>query len=277
MKRCVLIISTGRTGTKFFADLIKKNTRGACAHHASSYTPLINVLSNAYLAGLFPRKALITTWKILKRREVIGCSEDIYLDSNNHLYALPGIAPELYPNLKIIHLVRDPRTYVASHINWIRHRPKSFIAHHYIPFWQPNGFLTRKVPLTRWIRISTFEKFCWIWAYKNSIMRSFDSTSPDYYFARFEDIFSSPAGNQNLNKLLHFAELPPIVDALNELQIPKNQPKERSFSDWTGWTPNMCATLDKICGKMMHEYGYGAETNWQEMVKIGNKLATNLS
>ena len=266
MNRSVLIISTGRTGTKFIANLLNRHLSDACVYHASPYTPMINILCNAHLAGYLPRNAVEYTWGIFKKKELSTCHKGIYIDSNNHLYALPLISPNLYPGLKVIHIIRDPRSYVPSHINWMKHRPKSYFAHHFVPFWQPNGFLMGEFTAKNWLKASTFERFCWIWDYKNAVIKKIQDTDIDYLSIRFEDIFLSNDGTKNINKLLAFAGLPPALTSINELQTRENQAKERTFPEWIKWTNELSAQMDKICGKRMLEYGYGTELEWRNKI-----------
>ena len=48
---------------------------------------------------------------------------------------------------EIKHIVRDPRSYVTSHLNFSRQKGTSFIANYFVPFWQPNPFLVGELPL----------------------------------------------------------------------------------------------------------------------------------
>jgi len=139
----VLVLSTGRTGTKFLASLLSNHfPKSARTQHESSRTRPINILTNMYFAGFIPKVFLPMTWKLLKQRELSKTELDFYIDINNFLYGIPVIEPELYPNLKVVHIIRDPRTYVRSHINWAHQNTKSFIANFWLPFWQPSPLFT---------------------------------------------------------------------------------------------------------------------------------------
>lgn len=267
----VLFVSTGRTGTGFFCHLLRNLFPQVEVHHNSRYTTWINIVTNMLLARVLPKDALAVTWKFLKEGELNRCQQNFYIDSNNHLYGLVVLAPELYPDLKVVHIVRDPRTYVRSHLNWARHRPKSFIANYMLPFWQPNAFLLGEMPLRQWLALSKFEEFCWVWDFKNRYIQSLEHSEVPYLRIRFEDLFASPDPETSLNQMLCFIGLPEVTGMAQQFDHPLNVTKKRSFPDWREWEPARCARLHELCGTMMSRYGYGREPEWTEKVQIGQR------
>lgn len=265
----IIFVSTGRTGTKFFAQILAELFPQAEAYHDTPYSTLINILTNMHLAGWLPKSAVVAVWQRLKGQELRDCSQPFFIDSNNHLYGLVMMAPELYPDLKVVHIVRDPRTYVRSHLNWSRHRPKSYVANYVVPFWQPHPWLMGQMSWRRWLSLSPFEQFCWVWDFKNRYNATLAGTSIPYLRVRFEDFFGGPEPETHFNQLLQFMGLPQ-VDGLHErFQEPVNVTATRSFPKWPAWTPAQCALLDSFCQPQMGHYGYGLEPAWQEMVHQG--------
>ena len=60
----VLILSTGRTGTKFLADVLgETNPEANVYFEGGERSRLINILSNAHLAGILPESFLLAAWK----------------------------------------------------------------------------------------------------------------------------------------------------------------------------------------------------------------------
>ena len=150
----ILIISTGRTGTIFlsrlFSDLYPfdpaQGKPDVASYHERGASRLIQILTHLHFSHLFPKSGLKFTWKLLKGNEIVSCEKKFHIDANNFLYGLASLAPELYPNLKVIHIVRDPRTYVTSQLNFSRQKRTSFIANYLVPFWQPNPFIIGELP-----------------------------------------------------------------------------------------------------------------------------------
>lgn len=268
--RPVILVSTGRTATKFLAELFNiLFPEKVAAYHDTRYSTFINLLTNAYLANLLPKSILTGLWYVLKGNEIERCSKPYFIDSNNHLYGFVVIAPELYPDLKVVHLVRDPRTYVRSHFNWSQQRIQSWIANYILPFWQPNPFLMREMSWSEWQSLSKFEHFCWIWIFKNRYIQSLENTATSYLRIRFEDLIIGPDPEKYLNQLLEFIDLPTTYNVREYFDRPVNITTQRSLPGWREWEPKKCARLQHLCGALMTEYGYGYEQEWQQKVSLG--------
>jgi len=259
----VLIVSTGRTGTRFLAEHLQVNYPQAEAHHITERSTLLNVLSNVQLSGLMSENQLLGLWKLLKGSRFARTQKSVFVDSNNHLFAFARLASRIYPNVRIVHVVRDPRSYVRSHLNWATQRFKSRIANTFVPFWQPNGWLIGEVSAIDWIAMSKFEKFCWVWHYKNRLLAGMQVSATPYLQVRFEDFTSANDHQHHLNRILEFIGLEPT--GLNTATTkPINETKSGGFPQWPLWTAAQCQHLERWCGEQMREYGYGAEPEWLE-------------
>lgn len=256
----------------FFAHLLRELVPQAEVYHeAGERSRLINIFTHAHLSGFLPMRAPLWAWKRAVAPNLLACSKEIYIDSNNQLYALLTLAPDIYPGLRIIHLVRDPRDYVRSHINWSRHRPKSFIANYLTPFWQPNAWLLKEMPLTKWLRLTQFERYSWIWNFKNRLIGQMEGSEIPYLRIRFEDFFGSPEPLFHFNQLLEFLGLATVSGIEAYFQHPVNPTKGKSFPKWRLWSQVQCQQLDDFCGSTMAEYGYGKEQEWRGKLRSATK------
>jgi len=263
-------VSTGRTGTRYLAEFLTEHYPQVEAHHTTPRSTLFNVLSNMHLAGMLSERALLRCWRTLKGREFALTKKSLFVDSNNHLYVFAALARQLYPQVKVIHIVRDPRTYIRSHLNWSRQRLKSFIANHVLPFWQPNGFLLNEVSAWRWLMYTRFEQFCWIWQFKNQYLTSIGDTETPYLRLRFEDLTRHSIDQNAMARLVDFLSLPATTTIRSA--GPVNETRRRVFPAWQRWSPKMCAHLDRTCGEQMRLHGYGFEEEWSQKVRLGNDL-----
>jgi len=268
--RALLFVSTGRTGTGFFAHLIaSRYPRQAEAWHITPGSTWLNVLSNAHHARLVPRALLLAA----ARRQVAGhlrhCDRELFVDSNNHLYALAAIAPELWPALRVVHIVRDPRSYARSHLNLAYERRRSWIANFVLPFWQPNGFLLGEMGPIAWARLGRLERYAWIWEFKNRLLERIEVSGTPYLRARFEDLFGGPDPGGALARLLEFAGLPPATGLESELATPRNVTGGRRVPGWREWPAATCARFAHLAGARMAAYGYGGEPEWEAKLREG--------
>ena len=270
-----LILSTGRTGTMFFASLLQEIfPQAAVYHEAGERSRLINIFTHAHLSGFLPLSMPLWTWQRVIAIDLADCQKEVYIDSNNMVYALLPLKPDLYPGLRVIHLVRDPREYVRSHINWARHRPKSFVANYLTPFWQPNAWLLKEMTWSKWMGLSRFERYCWIWDFKNRFIGQLAESEIPYLRTFFEDFFGGPEPLARFNEMLAFLGLERAIGIEDRFQRPVNPAKGKSFPKWQNWSAQQCRQIQLICGETMHTYGYGNEPAWLEKLKPSNGVAT---
>ena len=264
MTQPVIIISTGRTGTSFFSHIIGKLYPEATAYHQRGFSRPIQIFTNMYFEGLIPKKVLIFTWNSFKAKEITTCEKAFHVDANCFLYGIVSLAPELFSGFKVIHIIRDPRTYVTSHLNYAKFWPTSFVANYFVPFWQPNPFLTRRIPWKKFFSFSRFERYAWIWSFKNEVMESLEQIDIPYLRVRFEDIFNSDTPVDAFYQITDFIGLPRKHDIHGYFSQPVNQAPKNNFPEWPEWTPRLCGQLHSLCGKRMTKYNYGTEAAWQE-------------
>ncbi len=262
--RPLVVVSTGRTGTIFFARLLAELYPQVSSHHEYGWSRPVQILSNMYFARLIPKSLLVLGWKFFKGKDLIACQKPVWIENNSFLYGLIAVAPEVYPGVRVLHLVRDPRTYVTSHLNFSRFRPTSFIANYFVPMWQPSPFLTGEIPWKEYFTFTRFQRFCWIWDFKNRVIRRLESSGVPYLRMRFEDIFYAENPEQVFAEIADFFGLPRVTNIGQRFRQPVNAAPKNSFPEWPEWTPAQCAQLDTLCGKQMREFGYGSEPAWLE-------------
>lgn len=265
----VLITSTGRTGTRSIADLLNRCDDRIEAHHITGASTLFNILSNMNLARLIPSTVINVLWTAMKDRHWRPRSEEqLFIDSNNHLYALARQLMIRYEDLLMVHIVRDPRAYVVSHLRWSRLRPKSYVANHVLPFWQPNGFLVGELSLRSWMEMDRFQRFCWIWNFKNRHMNATGEIHPGRYLRlRFEDLVSTNEADGGIARLGEFIGIPEINARSREALRHLNQTTPGDNDPLQNLSARQCRDIERICGPQMREYGYGNEPAWQERLR----------
>lgn len=257
----ILILSTGRTGTIFLARLFSSLYPMVDSYHERGNSRPIQILTNLHFSHLLPASVVRAAWKYFKGQEIATCEKDFHIDANNFLYGLAALAPELYPNLKVLHIVRDPRDYVTSQLNFSRQKRTSFIGNYLVPFWQPNPFLVGELPLTQAFHFSRFQKYCWVWDFKNRIMSRLNHSATPYLCVRFEDLFENNP-EATFKQITEFMGLPQVEDILNHFSEPANSSKPTFFPEWRGWSSRQAAQLHALCGEQMQKYGYGNEPDW---------------
>lgn len=261
----IAILSTGRCGTTFLSEVF--NTIDICEiSHQRKGSRIINILGNATVHHLFPHALLK---KILIKFFGFNGAPDSTADP---LRAIPLSffilsSGKEHDEIKIIHLVRDPRDFVTSFMNWKKVSVKRTILHHAVPLWQPNPWLAKDVSFWERINMSKFEHFCWIWSYKNQLFKDNFSKKQNYFLIKFEDLVTGSARKEKWKELFDFLELPQIqVDKISFPEKIINKSNVNIFPDWQHWPSLKAVKLNYWCGDLMNELGYGNEKKWRELL-----------
>ena len=92
---------------------------------------------------------------------------------------------------------------------------------------------------------------------------------------KFEDIFESHNRVKNLISTVKYLQRlkaePSMVENLEKtttefLQKKVNKSYYSILPKWNEWNNRQAKTLDKYCGKLMKNLGYGHETEWKKLI-----------
>ena len=121
----VFALSSGRSGTHFLYELIRRNARDCVARHEPyGFNPSMfgrPIYDHAVGERAYTRKLLERKKKIIER-----CGAGIYVETSHaFLKSWYDLAPEYFPNMKLVHLVREPLKVAKSEacreelLNWL--------------------------------------------------------------------------------------------------------------------------------------------------------------
>lgn len=217
----VFILSTGRTGTQFFEDYINQTTNKAICKHEPKPSRRFKFLSNLYLNQKISDRTVIDIYNFSRKSLFKTLDNTIYIESNNFIFGCIPALNQHYPNIKIIHIVRHPVSYIESHLNhgfWKGH--KKFFAKH-VPYWLEKMDVDTKNEPVKLLGAR--------WKYVNEQIESYKETN-DYLMVRFENIFSKDQekASEKLNMIRTFIGIKRLTTEENSnwLAKPKNSSKE---------------------------------------------------
>lgn len=255
MQHRVFILSTGRTGTKFLARYFQANFDGVWAVHEPP-PAAFRLVSNAYVAGAISLAALKRLVRVARRRMLSGktTSHPIYLESNNFIYGFFEVLAELEPPPTIVHVVRDPRTYVRSIIRHGNLQGGKLLASKLVPFWYAS--VRQQVgPLH-----TAIGRFAGQWLIVNRFLLEQGSRYEHYHRLRFEDIFDgAESGLQALCDILGLPYPGPQARLTTGQKV--NGGRQADIGPWQCWPPGWVEELHRICTPLMQEAGYGSEAD----------------
>ncbi len=100
-----------------------------------------------------------------------------------------------------------------------------------------------------------FQRVCWHWTYKNTLLEKLFADDERYICVRFEDLFLAQ-NSETLKKMLTFVEIPYQERFERMLRKNKNASRKTYFPPWDAWESEKQQQMLDICGKKMRQYGY---------------------
>lgn len=247
----IYVLSTGRTGTTFLYKFFNTHYPGLNITHQTRWSRLLNIAGNLPLR--LKHKARLIQWlfKKLKKQTIPQSTVDPLLSLPIKILIDAGKIPDY----KIIHLVRDPRTFVPSFMNWKIQSFKRTLLHHLVPFWQPSPFWSGETGFFKSLFMPKYEHFCWVWQYKNTLFNSYRNKE-HYLLLKTED-FKGDKLQSGIQQMITFLELSIKEIDYGRLQNKKdNVSKKSSFPAWNAWPPGMKQKMKDYCGELAVELGY---------------------
>lgn len=287
-KYFVFITSGGRTGTKFFGDLLSDIIQDSFSVHEPdvfsgfNYKSIqqlkefgfrhlilgkltgktgIRNLSQNYLSNKISLKELETAIFNHREKYYDNIENDLIIESYSGWYgAIPGIK-RLYKNYKIVIVLRDPRDWITSNMDWgTMYGERDWISKLGLGRLNPKMIQDTEYE-EEWTNFSRFQKLCWAWKTIYEIMLKSSENDTNVKVVKFEDIFKVDEKYKKLENLMTF-----ITHFSNKnfsFTIPENVLERRvnknisyKFPEWEKWDNEMKNDLLRICGHVMHRLNY---------------------
>lgn len=101
----IFTLSSARSGTKYLSGLVAKNARGV----ASKHEPLPDLFGRPVYWHTHGNEDAVRRRFLWKKWRIDRCRGKVYLEtSHSFLKSFCDVAMEFYPDMKLVHLIRDP-------------------------------------------------------------------------------------------------------------------------------------------------------------------------
>lgn len=263
---CYFVLSTGRAGTSFLYQMLKRSLPEAVCVQEPAPSWRFNIASNLYSEKRLAEPVmqwltqnLIASRTRLLRREMQagGPAARPYIEINPFLYAFGNRIRESLGEIKILHLVRHPFTYITSSLNF---RPPGWRgALIQKPVWNVN--VGRVLPSARipWGKISPAEKKAWQWRYINEQIRAYQTVSSRFLLVQFENLVSNeePVRQKTIAAISDFFRGLKFVPPSGPFFEHKANPSRPSSPhEWKNWSVATQHSVLSICKGLMEQFGY---------------------
>lgn len=261
--RPVFFLSTGRTGTAFYTELLNQSDRVKVFHSPSAL--LCHAKSELITQGkvayeMFQKygyedervNRLLEQVFMAAREELLYKScihQKRYIETNNRITFLAPAIKKCIPHAKFVHIYRHPGEFVRS---GIRRNYYGSSDTHQLGMITP---LQGNEGYECWSEYENYEKVGWLWNETNRFVDDYLQTldSSDYIQVNFNEL-----SLEQVTSLMRFLE----IDAIDEVAIeraiaqPVNAQVGGSFPLYDAWTDEQKHALDRICGTLAKKLGY---------------------
>jgi hypothetical protein len=301
-KACIFITSTGRTGTQFFGRFLPTLLEGCTAYHEPDVLWLTRPqhwyrkirdfgLYRMTLGKWNPRTSLRTLnvarhrgrvsdrlaveWLREQRGDFIQRTHSpVFLEANAAFSSLIDLLPLAFPNTRIVFLIRDPRDWIRSFMNF----RSGFYGPGDLRQWLPNGRLKAGTLAGdeyqgQWRKMSRFERLCWLWNRENTYALACAERTESARVYRFEDLFTGVTREERFREMLGFISDFPVGFRAQwgfDPGIYSNRVHSRSigpFPGWPSWDRRHVETMHVHCGGLMRRFQYGTEQEWRNRIE----------
>lgn len=303
-KHIVVIVSGGRTGTRFLGERLSSMIEGGYSVHepdlldfSGRFWPSIRRfglyhmtlgrvlgrtgirnLSQRFLAGRMDVPQLVAALQKQRLSYFNSLEAELVIEANYQWYgALPAV-PEAFPRYKVLVIVRDPRTWVRSWLNFGGHYgPGDWLKWLGVRRLDPRMMGDREFA-EDWGRMSPFQKLCWDWKTIYSVLGDFVAKDEHTMVIRYEDLFLGEDSHRHFEDMLKFVTS--FDDRSFEFTFDRNSLSERVHASvdgrkdqWERWDASDASYLERLCGPLMRTFGYGGEAEWATLAGVRHELA----
>jgi hypothetical protein len=252
----VFVVGTGRSGTATLSALLSVAPGCRVVHEQE---PALLPEVRDHLTGQRSSTEIADLLRRTRSVQAIG-GERLSGEANQRLsFVLPALA-EAFPKARLVWVIRDGRTAVASmhHRKWYHpreaaERPSAVRA------WATDrlaGDAVGYLPATAWARLDPFGRCCWYWAYTNRLIeRETTRTDLPVLALRLEELEA---------RLPALAVFLGLTGGLPVRAPHTNRATGGRPLSWRAWSPQQRETFQSLCDDVMdrHYPGWRADMQW---------------
>jgi len=110
----IFVLASGRSGTKFLSDIFRYNVNNCISRHE----PLPDMFGKPIYWYFMGETKNIKNLFLMKKNRINHYKKDIYIETNHaFLKSFCDVAMEYFPDMKLIHLIRNPLLVAKSEYN----------------------------------------------------------------------------------------------------------------------------------------------------------------
>ncbi|MGB3342525.1 MAG: sulfotransferase domain-containing protein [Aequorivita sp.] len=193
----IIIVSSGRTGTKFFEHLFKEIDNSAIVFHEPKpdlFDLGVKKIRLHRSSGTIINDIILQRGRLIEReKKRRGLVNAVYVESNPFLYPILNEFSSVFKSAKVLYITRDAKTYIVSAYN---KDPQNDRINNFYGDSDKRKRLTasdfNELSQSEWEGYSREEKISWHWNKSNKMLFSYFLKNKDKsIMIRYEDLFST--------------------------------------------------------------------------------------
>lgn len=203
--KAIVVVSSGRTGTKFFERLFKEINPSSIVFHEPSpdfFDLGVKKVRFNESSGIIRKTIIHQRGKLINAERVNrGLKNELYVESNPFLFPILNEFSSVFKTIKLIYIIRDPKTYLISAFN---KDPQNDRINDFYAETDKRKRLTAsdydELSNSEWNKYSREEKIAWYWSKTNEILFAYYLQNKDKaVLIRYEDLFSKSTKTRKRN------------------------------------------------------------------------------
>ncbi len=228
----VFFLSTGRSGTRWFTELLEKS-KNLSVHHNTApqlyeQSLLAYQLQKSDLAANKTVEQLLAEIVYTARQDMMvetAARNKRLVETNNRITFFAPILAKCFPHAQFVHLYRDPAAFVKSGMNRGWYDDHIYDYARLFPVTEPEA--------ARWQDFSRVAKISWLWRETNQMIDGYLSALPAERYRRFN---FSKLNTDEVSSLLHWLDIdikPNVISAQIKQKV--NVQTSGNFPSWPDW------------------------------------------
>ena len=255
-QQVVFAVSTGRTATNALSAYLPQVYPSVTGLHEPKPARMFRIVSNMHLCGKISEPTVARLLYLARRKRINELKGGTYFEANGFLHGCLDAFDHTFHNVKVIHIVRHPITYIRSHINHGAFLGLKGMAGRLMPYWllKPDYYDQRSG--LKWYELSFEERLAWRWVVVNQALERGESLFGDRYLrVRYEDLFAD--SGQRLGIITNWLGLPYDERISTVIRSQRYNASKRDtarpLEDWPG---RVREHVYSLCESQMARYGY---------------------
>ncbi len=251
MRKYIFLVGTGRIASFYITHFVKENVGNLFSCHEPNR--LLKVISNLYVSGKISENRAEKYLRSFKRsvdKRIDRENVTVYFQSDPWIFGLIGFLEKVFSAPFVVHIVRNPVTYIPSQLNMFYNNKLYGLLRDIIPYWKLRGYMTGDYPKREWNSFPLHLKTAWYWNFVNNYIEKNKGKLSNYAIYKYEELFS----DGKLEDMLNFCGVELEITHFNNSFL--NTKRNLAPKKFEPLNENEIESVKEMCFDLMRQYGY---------------------